>query len=65
MSDQPKKRGFALLSREKHRAIASLGGRMAHTSGRAHQFTSEEARAAGIRGGNARHVSRGTQKKSS
>ncbi|MEZ0306336.1 MAG: KGG domain-containing protein [Ramlibacter sp.] len=40
-------RGFAAMSPEKKREIASLGGRAAHASGRAHQFSSEEARAAG------------------
>jgi hypothetical protein len=35
------------MSPEKKREIASLGGRAAHASGRAHQFSSEEARAAG------------------
>ncbi len=51
----PKKRrrGFAAMSKEKHRAIASLGGKTAHQKGRAHRFTTEEARAAGRRGGQA------------
>jgi len=40
-------RGFAAMTPEKKREIASLGGRAAHASGRAHQFTTEEARAAG------------------
>jgi uncharacterized protein len=40
-------RGFAGMDRERHREIASQGGRAAHASGNAHQFTSEEARAAG------------------
>jgi len=40
-------RGFAAMSPEKKREIASLGGRAAHACGRAHQFSSEEARAAG------------------
>lgn len=43
----PAKRGFAAMNRERQREIASLGGRSAHASGHAHQFTSEEARAAG------------------
>jgi hypothetical protein len=41
------KRGFAVLSPEKKREIASMGGKAAHQHGRAHRFTSEEARAAG------------------
>ncbi len=40
-------RGFASMDREKQREIASQGGRAAHAGGRAHQFTSDEARAAG------------------
>ncbi len=39
----------------KQREIASKGGKAAHNSGHAHQFTPEEARAAGRKGG----VSRG------
>jgi general stress protein YciG len=45
--EQRRPRGFAAMSPEKKREIASLGGRAAHASGRAHQFSSEEARAAG------------------
>src|SRR3954469_23312780 len=40
-------RGSAGMDRERQREIASQGGRAAHASGNAHQFTSEEARAAG------------------
>ena len=40
-------RGFAALSADKKREIAGMGGRAAHASGHAHQFTTEEARAAG------------------
>ncbi|WP_202912923.1 KGG domain-containing protein [Deinococcus kurensis] len=47
-------RGFARLDPERQRAIASAGGRAAHASGNAHQFTSAEARAAGRKGGQAR-----------
>jgi uncharacterized protein len=46
-TQQRRLRGFAAMSPEKKREIASLGGRAAHASGRAHQFSSEEARAAG------------------
>lgn len=45
-------RGFAAMSLEKRKEIASKGGRAAHAKGTAHEFTSEEARAAGIEGGN-------------
>ena len=44
-------RGFASMDLEKQRAIASEGGRAAHLSGHAHEFTSEEARLAGRKGG--------------
>ena len=40
-------RGFASMDPQRQREIASLGGRAAHQSGHAHEFTSEEARAAG------------------
>ena len=40
-------RGFAAMDAQRQREIASLGGRAAHQSGHAHEFTSEEARAAG------------------
>lgn len=44
-------RGFASMSPEKQREIASQGGKAAHAKGRAHEFTPEEAREAGRRGG--------------
>ena len=54
-----KGRGFAGMDPEQQREIASEGGRAAHASGHAHEFTSEEARAAGRKGGEARsHASR-------
>src|SRR5947209_16825040 len=42
-----RKRGFASMDAARQRAIASKGGRAAHEKGTAHEFTSEEARAAG------------------
>jgi hypothetical protein len=42
-------RGFASMDPERQREIASEGGRAAHASGNAHEFTSEEAREAGKR----------------
>jgi uncharacterized membrane protein/general stress protein YciG len=45
------KRGFASMNPEKQREIASKGGREAHRQGTAHEFSSEEARAAGRLGG--------------
>jgi general stress protein YciG len=47
------KRGFAAMDREKMREIARTGGRKAHRLGVAYKFTSEEARAAGSKGGKA------------
>ncbi len=44
-------RGFAAMDAEKQREIASKGGKAAHERGSAHEFTSEEAREAGRRGG--------------
>lgn len=48
-------RGFAAMSPERQREIASRGGRAAHAQGTAHEFSSEEARAAGRKGGQAAH----------
>lgn len=44
-------RGFAAMDPELQRQIASKGGQAAHEQGRAHEFTPEEARAAGRKGG--------------
>ncbi len=38
---------------EKQREIASMGGKAAHEKGTAHEFTSDEAREAGRKGGTA------------
>ncbi len=46
-----KGRGFAGMDEERQREIASKGGKAAHESGNAHEFTSEEAREAGRKGG--------------
>ena len=48
-------RGFASMDRGKQREIASKGGKAAHLKGTAHEWTSEEAREAGRRGGMASH----------
>lgn len=45
------RRGFASMSPEKQREIASKGGRAAHVKGTAHEWTSDEARHAGRKGG--------------
>ena len=44
-------RGFAAMDVEKQRQIASKGGKVAHQRGNAHEFTPEEAREAGSKGG--------------
>ena len=48
-------RGFASMDRNKQREIASKGGKGAHQKGTAHEWTSEEAREAGRKGGMASH----------
>lgn len=47
------KRGFASMDPSKQREIASKGGKAAHAKGTAHEFTSDEARVAGRKGGEA------------
>jgi general stress protein YciG len=56
---RPRRRGFAAMDRDRVKAIASKGGRAAHAAGTAHQFSSDEARVAGKKGGMAPHVRRG------
>ncbi len=51
-------RGFASMDRSKQREIASKGGKAAHQKGTAHEWTSEEARNAGRKGGLASHARR-------
>ena len=48
-----RRRGFALMSVEERRRIASMGGQAAHARGTAHEFSQEEARTAGRAGGRA------------
>ena len=57
MNEQPRKerRGFASMSADKQREIASKGGRAAHAKGTAHEWSSDEAREAGRKGGMASH----------
>jgi general stress protein YciG len=53
-SDRPKSnRGFASMDPGKQREIASKGGKAAHAQGRAHEFSADEARTAGRKGGEA------------
>jgi general stress protein YciG len=44
-------RGFAAMTVEQKREIASKGGKTAHALGVAHKWTPEEAQAAGRKGG--------------
>jgi general stress protein YciG len=44
-------RGFAAMSEEQRKRIASMGGKQAHQNGTAHQFSKAEAKAAGKKGG--------------
>ena len=48
-------RGFASMDRSKQREIARKGGKAAHLKGTAHEWSSEEARQAGRKGGMASH----------
>ena len=62
-SSGTRSRGFASMDAEKQREIARKGGRAAHEKGTAHEFTADEARAAGRKGGervsaNREHMSR-------
>jgi hypothetical protein len=54
--DRDNRRGFASMDKAKQREIASKGGIQAHKIGSAHEWTSEQARKAGRKGG---MVSRG------
>jgi uncharacterized protein len=51
-------RGFAAMDRNLVRDIARSGGKAAHAAGKAHEFTADEARAAGRKGGQATHARR-------
>jgi hypothetical protein len=55
-AEHKERRGFASMSPDKQREIASKGGRAAHEKGTAHKWTTDEARSAGRKGG---QVSRG------
>lgn len=46
---QKLRRGFAVMDPQRQREIAAMGGTAAHREGRAHQYTSEEAKAANRR----------------
>lgn len=48
-------RGFASMDAKKQREIASKGGKAAHAKGTAHEWSSNEAREAGRKGGQMSH----------
>ena len=57
MDPVPKKRrGFAAMDPELVRAISRKGGQAVHAQGVGHEFTSDEARAAGRKGWLATHA---------
>ena len=51
-------RGFAAMDPERRRRVSRDGGKAAHLKGTGHEFTSDEARAAGRKGGRASAVAR-------
>ena len=54
MSEKQTRYGFQGMDVDKRKRISSMGGKAAHTSGNAHQFTHEEAVVAGIKSGQSR-----------
>ncbi|MGB7160708.1 MAG: KGG domain-containing protein [Tepidisphaeraceae bacterium] len=58
METNTRNRGFASMAAEKQREIARKGGRAAHEKGKAHEFTTDEARMAGRKGGEKVSVNR-------
>jgi general stress protein YciG len=57
--EKPRKpRGFAAMDPQLVSELAKRGGKAAHRAGTAHQFTSDEARVAGRKGGMATHAKR-------
>jgi general stress protein YciG len=50
---EKRKQGFAALTPERRREIASMGGRTAQANGVSHRWTSETGAAAGRKGGRA------------
>ncbi len=58
-AEKPRKsRGFAAMDPKLVSELAKRGGKAAHRAGTAHQFTSDEARVAGRKGGMATHAKR-------
>lgn len=57
-----KKRGFAAMDKEEHRQMCIAAGKKAHRMGKGHQWTADEARAAGSKGGKISRGGRGRVK---
>src|SRR5438128_6435960 len=58
-NEQPRRRrGFAAMDPKLVSELATRGGKAAHRAGTAHEFTSDEARLAGRKGGLATHAKR-------
>lgn len=51
--ERKSRRGFANMDPDKQKRIASEGGRAAHRQGVAHEWSTDEAREAGKKGGQA------------
>ncbi len=58
MAMKQRGRGFGSMKPAKARAARSKGGRAAHVAKTAHEWTKEEASAAGKKGGSAPHKAR-------
>jgi len=56
------KQGFASMNKKKQAEIASKGGKAAHLQGKAHEFTHDEAKHAGRKGGIASGKARSVKK---
>lgn len=56
INNAKRKRGFAVMDPEKQRQIAHKGGVMAHKMGVAHKWNTEEAKAAGRKGGKSKRT---------
>lgn len=51
MTDGKRRIGFAALTKEQRKEMGAIGGRASHAKGTGHEWTSEEAKEAGRRGG--------------
>ncbi len=54
MANRKSRRGFASMDEDRQKEIARRGGQVAHQRGTAHEWTAEEAREAGRKGGSKR-----------